>query len=112
MRGLRGTRGRTADNQCIVVAPVTDEQADEREVVPWSLLVKDMPKSKHHDHDFIVDQIDWDKNVAPDCWIVYVKADGEQLFTAKELTVEPGVKGRPQCATTASTASSACKAPA
>ena len=27
-----------------------------------------------------------------DRWIVYGKIDGEQLFTAKELTVEPGVK--------------------
>ena len=27
-----------------------------------------------------------------DRWIVYGKVDGEQLFTAKELTVEPGVK--------------------
>ncbi len=80
--------------------------------VPWSLLVKDMPKSKHKDIDFIVDQLDWDKNVDPnfkdnhylepvpvadtasegymDRWIVYGKVDGEQLFTAKELTVEPG----------------------
>jgi len=73
-----------------------------------------MPKSKHKDIDFIVDQLDWDKNVDPnfkdhhylepvpvadtraegfvDRWIVYGKVDGEQLFTAKELTVEPGVK--------------------
>ena len=80
--------------------------------VPWSLLVKDMPKSKHKDLDFIVEQLDWDKNVDPnfkdnhylepvpvadtrsegyvDRWIVYGKVDGEQLFTAKELTVEPG----------------------
>jgi len=27
--------------------------------VPWSLLVKDMPKAKHHDLDFIVNQLDW-----------------------------------------------------
>jgi hypothetical protein len=82
--------------------------------VPWSLLVKDMPKKYHHDLDFIVDQLDWDKNVDPnfkdnhylepvpvadtraegfvDRWIVYGKVDGEQLFTAKELTVEPGQK--------------------
>jgi hypothetical protein len=33
--------------------------------VPWALLVKDMPKSKHQDVDFIVDQLDWDKNVDP-----------------------------------------------
>src|SRR5689334_13269079 len=30
--------------------------------VPWSLLVKDMPKSKHKDLDFIVDQLDWEGN--------------------------------------------------
>ena len=31
--------------------------------VPWSLLVKDMPEEKHQDLDFIVDQLDWEKNV-------------------------------------------------
>ncbi len=31
--------------------------------VPWSLLVKDMPEEKHQDLDFIVGQLDWDKNV-------------------------------------------------
>ena len=82
--------------------------------VPWSLLVKDMPKKYHQDIDFIVEQLDWDKNVDPnfkdnhylepvpvadtrkegfvDRWIVYGKVDGEQLFTAKELTVDPGMK--------------------
>jgi len=82
--------------------------------VPWSLLVKDMPKEKHRDLDFIVDEHEWDANcdenfkdnhylepvpVADtrkegyvDRWIVYGKVDGEQLFTAKELTVDPGVK--------------------
>ena len=82
--------------------------------VPWSLLVKDMPKNKHHDLDFIVDQLDWDGNTDPnfkdnhylepvpvadtrkegyvDRWIVYGKIAGEQLFTAKELTVNPKVK--------------------
>jgi hypothetical protein len=82
--------------------------------VPWSLLVKDMPKSKHKDLDFIVDQLDWEGNcdenfkdnhyLEPvnavdggkqgfvDRWIVYGKIAGEQLFTAKELTVEPGAK--------------------
>ena len=29
-----------------------------------------------------------------DRWIVYGKIDGEQLFTAKELTVNPGVKAK------------------
>ncbi len=33
--------------------------------VPWDLLVKDMPKDKHRDLDFIVDQLDWEANVDP-----------------------------------------------
>jgi hypothetical protein len=82
--------------------------------VPWSLLVKDMPKSKHRDLDFIVEQLDWEANVDPnfkdnhylepvpvadtrsegyvDRWIVYGKVHGRQYFSAKELTVEPGAK--------------------
>jgi len=88
--------------------------------VPWSLLVKDMPRSRHKDLDWIVDQLDWGANVDPkfkdhhylepvpvadtrkggyvDRWIVYGKLiaegqeDGQQLFTAKELTVDPGAK--------------------
>jgi hypothetical protein len=82
--------------------------------VPWSLLVKDMPPEKHRDLDFIVGQLDWEKNVDThfkehnylepiadpaasgkgytDRWIVYGTVDGQQLFSAKELTVEPGVK--------------------
>jgi hypothetical protein len=82
--------------------------------VPWALLVKDMPKDRHQDLDFIVEQLDWDQNLDPnfkdnhylepvpvadtgsegyqDRWIVYGRIKGEQLFTAKELTVEPGAK--------------------
>ena len=82
--------------------------------VPWALLVKDMPKEKHHDLDFIVEQLDWAANIDPhfkenhylepiiaagsdaegyvDKWIVYGKVYGEQLFTAKELTVKAGQK--------------------
>ncbi len=82
--------------------------------VPWALLVKDMPEDKHHDLDFIVGQLDWDKNVDThfkesnylepivdtersgdgyeDKWIVYGTVDGEQLFSAKELTIAPGAK--------------------
>ena len=33
--------------------------------VPWDLLVKDVPKEKHQDLDFIVEQLDWEKNVDP-----------------------------------------------
>jgi hypothetical protein len=82
--------------------------------VPWSLLVKDVPPDKHHDLDFIIDQLDWEKNVDPsfkdhnylepivaeqgdgwvDRWIVYGTIDGRQLFSAKELTVVPGAKCR------------------
>lgn len=82
--------------------------------VPWDLLVKDVPKDKHQDLDFIVSQLDWEKNVDPyfkehnylepivdednsgdgytDRWIVYGLVDGRQLFSAKELTVMPGAK--------------------
>jgi hypothetical protein len=86
----------------------------EGRAVPWSLLVKDMPRDKRKDLDFIVEQLDWEANVNPkfkdshylepivaaggdgagftDKWIVYGKVNGEQLFTAKELTVDPGAK--------------------
>src|SRR5262249_49148998 len=62
----------------------------------------------------IVDQLDWEANVDPsfkdhhylepipvansasegyqDLWIVYGKVDGQELFTARELTLQPGVK--------------------
>ncbi|MCL2306374.1 MAG: hypothetical protein FWC43_13600 [Planctomycetaceae bacterium] len=82
--------------------------------VPWDLLVKDVPKEKHQDLDFIISMLDWDKNVDPnfkasnyvepildpaqsgDCyfdkWITYGKINGESLFSAKELTVLPGCK--------------------
>ncbi len=81
--------------------------------VPWSLLVKDMPADKHHDLDFIVGQLDWERNVDPqfkehnylepitaasdgdgwrDDWIVYGTVDGAQLFSAKRLTLQPGAK--------------------
>src|SRR5947199_157131 len=33
--------------------------------VPWALLVKDMPREKHRDLEFIVDQLDWEANVDP-----------------------------------------------
>ena len=86
----------------------------EGRAVPWSLLVKDMPTEKHHDLDFIIGQLDWEKNVdthfkesnhlvsildekrstdtAHDRWVVYGRIDGQQLFSAKELTLPPGAK--------------------
>lgn len=82
--------------------------------VSWDLLVKDVPKEKHHDLDFLVDMIDWPANTDPhfkqhhylesipvadsasagyvDRWVVYGKVDGRQLFAAKELSLQPGVQ--------------------
>ncbi len=80
--------------------------------VPWSLCVKDVPQDKQQDLDYIIDQLDWEKNVDThfkentylepivfasgdgwvDRWIVYGRIDGKQLFTARELTVDPGAK--------------------
>jgi hypothetical protein len=80
--------------------------------VPRELLVKNIPPEKHFDLDFILSELDWEANVDPyfknnhylepvpvaetegyaDKWIVYGKVNGEQLFTAKELTIEPGTK--------------------
>jgi hypothetical protein len=82
--------------------------------VPWELLVKDVPPDRHHDLDYLVGQLDWERNVDPafkehhylepipvadsssegyvDRWVVYGKVGGQELFSAKELTVNPGVK--------------------
>jgi hypothetical protein len=84
--------------------------------VPRSLLTKDFPEEKHNDNAYLVDALDWEANVDPDFkdhhylepipvaenqsegvvdrWVVYGKVDGQQLFTAKELTLQPGAKGR------------------
>ena len=88
----------------------------EGRVVPWDLLVKDMPESKHRDLDFIVDTIDWEENTDThfkdhhylepipvaggggegwlDKWIVYGENKGEQFVSARELAIQPGA----QCA--------------
>jgi hypothetical protein len=82
--------------------------------VPWSLLVKDVPRKYHKDLDYLVEQLDWEGNVNPnfkathylepipvadtadqgfiDRWITYGRVEGKQLFSAKELTVDPGAK--------------------
>jgi hypothetical protein len=84
----------------------------EGRAVPRSLLTKDFPKEKHDDIQYLVDALDWEANVNPsfkdshylepipvadtakegylDRWIVYGKIAGKQLFTAKELTLQPG----------------------
>jgi len=78
--------------------------------VPWDLLVKDVPPEHHHDLDYIVGMLDWEKNVDPEfgkhnkvfpapvraeaamaeagyreVWIAY----GTSSYSAKELTVFP-----------------------
>ena len=50
-------------------------QSSSRAAKPWSLLVKDMPKSKHKDLDFIVDQLDWAGNVDPTSRIIITSAN-------------------------------------
>ncbi|MBA3313961.1 MAG: hypothetical protein M3552_19660 [Planctomycetota bacterium] len=86
----------------------------EGRAVPRSLLTKDFPKDKHDDLQYLVDALDWEQNVDThfmdnhylepipvadtqgegfvDRWIVYGDVGGEQLFSAKELTVDPGAK--------------------
>jgi hypothetical protein len=86
----------------------------EGRTVPWDLLVKDVPEDRHDDLEYLVDQLDWNGNVNPnfkdghylepihvsessgegciDRWVVYGRIDGQELFTAKELTVQPGAK--------------------
>ena len=78
--------------------------------IPWDLLVQDVPRAHHDDLDYLVDQLDWAANLDPtfreahllrprqastgvgfvDRWVVYGRIDGADLFSAKELTVEPG----------------------
>ena len=88
----------------------------DKDAIPWDLLVKNVPDDKKFDLDFIVEQLDWEKNVDPyfkehnylepiidaeksdpnggyvDKWIVYGLVDGAQRFSAKELTVMPGCR--------------------
>ena len=86
----------------------------EGRAVPRSLLTKDFPEQKHQDNKYLVDALDWDANVNPnfkdshylepvvssgsekegwvDRWVVYGKIGGKQLFSAKELTVNPGAE--------------------
>lgn len=81
-------------------------------VVPYDMLVKDVPEDKKQDIDYILDLIDWEANLNPnikdthflppqvdrsgdgwvDKWIIYGRSRGEDVFSAKELTVQPGAK--------------------
>ena len=76
------------------------------------LMCKDVPDDKKDDLDFILDTLDWDLNLISDFkkrfflppiiingpepdkatekWIVYGKISGQEMFSAKELTVYSG----------------------
>ena len=80
--------------------------------VKHDLLTQDVPPNRHDDLDFIADMVDWERNTNPnfkskhyiepvvasgseqegyvDRWVVYGTIAGEQKFSAKELTVQPG----------------------
>jgi hypothetical protein len=82
--------------------------------VPRSLLTQDVPQDKHFDLDFLTDLVDWPANIdfefkkhhylEPiaiadtesegyiDRWVVYGLVDGQQKFSARELTVSPGAR--------------------
>lgn len=82
--------------------------------VPRSLLTQDVPPEKHNDLDFLTDLVDWPANTDAefkkhhylepipvadslsegyiDKWIVYGTIDGQQKFSARELTVMPGAR--------------------
>ncbi|MDO5579584.1 MAG: hypothetical protein Q4G69_00465 [Planctomycetia bacterium] len=88
--------------------------------VSWDLLTKDVPADKKYDLDYIIEQLDWERNVDPyfkdhnylepivdenksdaaagywDRWIVYGLIEGKQRISAKELTIMPGAKCRMQ----------------
>jgi hypothetical protein len=82
----------------------------EGRIVPWDLLVKDVPPAHHRDLDYLVEMLDWDANVNPtfgadhrvfprpvkpltatepdgyrEMWVTY----GTAWYSAKELTVLP-----------------------
>jgi hypothetical protein len=88
------------------------ESMVEGRAVDRQFLTKDVPADKHNDLEYMVEQLDWEANIDPnfkasrylepivdeacsgdgytDRWVVYGKFDGKELFSAKELTVEPG----------------------
>lgn len=86
----------------------------EGRLVPWELLVKDVSPDRQHDLDFIVGLLDWEANVNPtfkqahylepvtvedtsaegyqDRWVIYGQVQGVDLFSARELTVQPSCR--------------------
>ncbi|BCS32474.1 hypothetical protein TBR22_A16890 [Luteitalea sp. TBR-22] len=80
------------------------------QAVPRDLLVQDVPPEHHDDLDYLVEQLDWELNLDPtfrerhllrprvaregtgfvDRWVVYGRFLEGDLFSAKELSLEPG----------------------
>lgn len=95
------------------VLSMFQSMVDGREI-KRDLLVQDVPQDKHEDLDFLVGLVDWPANVDPsfkqnhylepipvsrsesegyvDRWVVYGRVDGEERFSARELTVAPGAR--------------------
>jgi hypothetical protein len=95
------------------VLSMFQSMVDERPV-RRELLVQDVPPEKYDDLDFLVDMVDWPRNtdsnfknnhyIEPipvhesasegylDRWVVYGTINGQQRFSAKELTVAPGAR--------------------
>jgi hypothetical protein len=84
----------------------------ENRPVDWSWLVGSVPEDKQQDLEFIVDLIDWEGSTNPrfkeshylepvpvadaqgegfeDRWVIYGSMHGSDLFSARELSVQPG----------------------
>lgn len=80
--------------------------------IPWDLVVKNVPDDRRDDLDFIVSLVDWENNVRDDfkeyygratrldaggdgegysdSWVIHGTSLGEDVFSAKELIVQPG----------------------
>lgn len=84
------------------------ENITDGEIYNYDFLVENCPEDKKYDLDYVMDLLDWEKNVDPhyrknyfrepititqnkdytEKWIVY----GNDYIAAKELTVEPGAE--------------------
>lgn len=84
----------------------------ENRPVDWSWLVGSVPEDRQHDLEFIVDLIDWEGSTnarfkeshylepilvadthgegVEDRWVIYGSMHGQDLFSARELSVYPG----------------------
>jgi hypothetical protein len=82
--------------------------------VPRSLLTQDVPEEYHWDFDYLTNLVNWEANTDSefkmhhylepipvidtksegyiDRWVVYGTVNGQQKFSARELTVAPGVR--------------------